>query len=168
MSGQFTLEGTTLRARTADATADDRLRRSLARAVGRFADGRTAALATLDDADSLRHAARAIRNEINADLASTLERFAERAVANGAHVHWALDAADANRYIVDLARRTDARSIVKGKSMATEETGLNAALEADGREVVETDLGEWIIQLAHQTPSHIIAPAVHLDRYQVR
>jgi L-lactate dehydrogenase complex protein LldF len=168
VTGEFTLSGTTLRARTSEATGDQRLRRSLARAVVRFADGRTAAMATLDDPTGLRQAARAIRNEINADLASTLERFAERAVANGTHVHWAADADEANRYVVEVARRAGARSIVKGKSMATEETGLNAALEADGREVVETDLGEWIIQLAHQTPSHIIAPAVHLDRHQVR
>ena len=101
-------------------------------------------------------------------LPDVLARFADNVVAAGGHVHWAVDAADANAYITGLARERGVRSVVKGKSMATEETALNDALEAEGIDVVETDLGEWIIQLAHQTPSHIIAPAVHLDRYQVR
>ena len=165
---EFTLAGTTLRERTAAATGDDRLRHSLANAVGRFADGRIAALGTLHDADGLRAAARRIRHDVLADLPTVLERFADNAIAAGVHVHWAPDAAEANAYVVAVAQRIGARTVVKGKSMATEETGLNHALEAIGCHVVETDLGEWIIQLADQTPSHIIAPAVHLDRYQVR
>ena len=168
MTARFTLEGTTLRERTAMATHDERLRASLARAVRNFADGRSAALATLDDPDRLRAAARRIRHDVLADLPAVLERFADRFTANGGRVHWAVDAEDANRYVVDVARRIGARSVVKGKSMATEETALNEALERVGCDVVETDLGEWIIQLAEHTPSHIIAPAVHLDRHQVR
>ncbi len=168
MSGEFTLAGTTLRDRTAEATDDQRLRASLAKAVVRFASHRNEALGTLDDPDALRRAARRLRHEILADLPRILERFADNVVANGGFVHWSPDGADANRYIADVARRTGAKTVVKGKNMATEETGLNAALEDAGCTVVETDLGEWIIQLAHQTPSHIIAPAVHLDRYQVR
>jgi L-lactate dehydrogenase complex protein LldF len=109
-----------------------------------------------------------MRHEVLADLPGVLERFADKVLAAGGHVHWSPDAADANRYVAEVARRTGARTVVKGKSMATEETGLTEALEAVGCSVVETDLGEWIIQLAHQTPSHIIAPAVHLDRYQIR
>jgi L-lactate dehydrogenase complex protein LldF len=101
-------------------------------------------------------------------LPDVLARFADNVLAAGGHVHWAVDAADANAYITGLARERGVHSVVKGKSMATEETALNDALEAEGIDVVETDLGEWIIQLAHQTPSHIIAPAVHLDRHQVR
>ena len=153
---------------TADATADTRLGGSVARAVTRFADGRTAALGTLHDPDALRTAARRIRHEILGELPRIVERFAAAAEANGVQVHWALDGAAANRIIGEIARTAGARTVVKGKSMATEETGLNAALEAAGAQVVETDLGEWIIQLAGQTPSHIIAPAVHLDRHQVR
>jgi L-lactate dehydrogenase complex protein LldF len=168
VTGQFTLHGTTLRERLADATDDERLRGSLARAVTRFATGREAALATLHDADGLRSAARRMRHDVLADLPAILERFADKALAAGMHVHWARDAVEANAYIVDVAARTNARTVVKGKSMATEETGLNEALAAAGCDVVETDLGEWIIQLAHQTPSHIIAPAVHLDRFQIR
>jgi L-lactate dehydrogenase complex protein LldF len=166
--GEFTLAGTTLRARTTEATNDVRLRGSLARAVRRFDDGRADAFATLDDPDGLRRAARRMRNDILTDLPRILERFADNVLAVGGHVHWASDAAVANRVVVDIARRAGARLVVKGKSMATEETALNDALERAGCEIVETDLGEWIIQLAHDTPSHIIAPAVHLDRYQIR
>jgi len=168
MTGHASLVGTSLRERTAAATGDERLRTSLARAVVHFAGGRSAALATLEDADSLRAAARRVRHDVLADLPAILERFADRFVANGGHLHWAHDAADANRYIAGVAERTGARTVVKGKSMATEETGLNEALAAAGCTVVETDLGEWIIQLAGHTPSHIIAPAVHLDRHQIR
>lgn len=165
---EFTLAGTTLRQRTADASHDERLRQSIGKAVSRFADGRRTMLAYLDDADALRSAARRVRHEVLAELPRVLDRFATNAMAAGAHVHWATDGDDANRYVLDVARRIGARTVVKGKSMATEETGMNHVLEAAGLHVVETDLGEWIIQLADQTPSHIIAPAVHLDRYQVR
>jgi L-lactate dehydrogenase complex protein LldF len=157
-----------LRDRTATATRDDRLRASLAKAVRRFGDHRVEAMATLPAADELRGAARRVRNDVLADLPAVLDRFADRFVANGGFVHWSPDGADANAYVLDVARRAGVRRVVKGKSMATEETGLNTALIAEGIDVVETDLGEWIIQLAGHTPSHIIAPAVHLDRYQVR
>jgi L-lactate dehydrogenase complex protein LldF len=165
---EFPIGGTTLRERTAAATRDDRLRAALRKAVVRFATGRQEALETLDDPASLRTAARRVRADVLADLPAVLSRFADNVLAAGGHVHWAVDAADANRYVVDVARRIEARKAVKGKSMASEEIHLNEALERAGCDVVETDLGEWIIQLAHQTPSHIIAPAVHLDRYQVR
>jgi L-lactate dehydrogenase complex protein LldF len=168
VTGQFTLAGTKLRVRTAEATRNERLQQALARAVGRFGSGRTAALGTLDDPDGLRAAARRVRHDVLTRLPEVLARFADNVVAAGGHVHWATDAAAANEYITRLARDRGVRSVVKGKSMATEETALNEALEAEGIDVVETDLGEWIIQLAHHTPSHIIAPAVHLDRHQVR
>src|SRR5205823_2498564 len=133
------------------ATRDERLHNSLARAIGHFADGRNAALATLEDPDGLRAAARRVRHDVLADLPAVLDRFADRFIANGGHVHWAADAADANAYIATVAERIGARTVVKGKSMATEETALNDALEAVGCTVVETDLGEWIIQLAGHT-----------------
>ncbi len=100
-------------------------------------------------------------------LPELLEQFADNVTAHGGQVCWAADGTEANEYIASVAKRIGARTIVKSKSMATEETDLNEALEAAGCHVVETDLGEWIIQLAHHKPSHIIAPAVHLDRYQV-
>ncbi len=168
MSGGFTLSGTTLRSRSAAATSDDRLRASVAKAVDRFAGGRVDTLATLTDADALRSAARRVRQDVLSELPRIVERFAENAAAAGATVHWALDGAAANAIVSEIVERTGARSIVKGKSMATEEIGLNDVIARSGARVVETDLGEWILQLAGQTPSHIIAPAVHLDRHQIR
>ncbi len=162
------LEGTTLRERTRDATTDLRLRASIGKAVVRFSNGRVEALSHLEDPTALRAAARRVRHDVLARLPAVLDRFADNVIANGGHVHWARDGDDANAYIAAVAARIGARSVVKGKSMASEETALNEALQAAGTSVVETDLGEWIIQLAGQTPSHIIAPAVHLDRFQVR
>jgi L-lactate dehydrogenase complex protein LldF len=161
------LSGTTLRARTAAAVADPELRARLRRAVDRFAGGRVRGLAELDDAEGLRTAARAVKGSVLAALPEVLGRMADEVLARGGHVHWAPDAAAANAYIADVAKRQHARTIVKSKSMATEETGLNEALLAAGFRVVETDLGEWIIQLAQETPSHLIAPAVHHDRYSI-
>lgn len=166
MTGTHQLAGTRLRHRTAAATGDDHLRTSLRRALGHFGEGRERALARLDEPEGLRRAARRIRADVLADLPEVLARLADRFAANGGHVCWAPDAAAANRYIADVARRTGARRVVKSKSMATEETGLNDALEEAGLRVVETDLGEWIVQLADETPSHLIAPAVHRDRHQ--
>jgi L-lactate dehydrogenase complex protein LldF len=162
------LPGTSLRQRTAAAVADDRLRANVARAVDRFAGHRLTGLAELDDADGLRRAARAAKQQVLADLPDLLERFADRVLARGGHVCWAPTAADARRYIVDVVAAAGATRVAKSKSMATEEIDLNAALEAAGAEVVETDLGEWIIQLAGETPSHIIAPALHKDRHQIK
>ena len=124
------------------------------------------ALAELDDADGLRRRPRAIRADVLADLPGVLAQLADSVSGGGGHVCWAADGADANALRRrDRARAPGRRPVVKSKSMATEEIGLNAALEAAGCRVVETDLGEWIIQLARETPSHIIAPAMHHDRH---
>jgi L-lactate dehydrogenase complex protein LldF len=176
MSGEFTLHGTTLRDRQRDALADSELQRKIRTGVDKFTNNRVNAMQALgvegddglEDPDSVRFAARAMRARTISRLPEILERFADKLLDNGVHVHWAADGHEANAAIVAIAQRIGAKRVVKGKSMATEETSLNAALAAVGAEVVETDLGEWIIQLADQTPSHIIAPAVHLDRYQVR
>ena len=172
MTGHL-LPVTTLRQRTADAVADERLGANVARAVDRFAAHRTVGLAELDDADGLRRAARAAKQQVLADLPALLEQFADRVIARGGHVCWAPTAADARRYVVDVVSRVGgdragATRVAKSKSMATEEIDLNPALEDAGAEVVETDLGEWIIQLAGETPSHIIAPALHKDRHQIK
>ena len=166
-SDRFSIGGTTLRERFAEAVGDERLRGNVARAVDRFASHRAAGLAELADADDLRHAARGVRNDILEDLPGVLEQFADQALARGAQVCWASTAAEARDYIVRLVSRLGARRIVKSKSMATEEIDLNSALTASGAEVVETDLGEWIVQLADEVPSHIIAPALHKDRQQI-
>src|SRR5690606_21155635 len=96
-----------------------------------------------------------------------LARFAAQVEANGGKVHWAEDGEAARRIILDICRRARARSVTKAKTMVGEEIGINDALEAGGFEVVETDLGEYIIQLAKEPPSHIIAPAIHKTREQI-
>jgi L-lactate dehydrogenase complex protein LldF len=156
------------------AAGDEILRGRLHRAVDRFSSHRSESLTELRDPDGLRHTARAMKAAILADLPRVLDRLADSLLASGAHVHWAGDADDANRHITSIVlgagRRTGVEKplVVKSKSMATEETGLAAALGQAGATVVETDLGEWIIQLADEPPSHIIAPAVHHDRYSIR
>jgi iron-sulfur cluster protein len=102
-----------------------------------------------------------------ADNKALLERFVAKARAHGIHVHLADTAEDANRIIGDIAKKTGSRKIVKSKSMTAEETHLNRWLENLGLEVTETDLGEWIVQLRKEGPSHMVMPAIHLSRFQV-
>jgi L-lactate dehydrogenase complex protein LldF len=151
----------------ATAVADAVLGDNIAAAVDRFHDRKHDALGELKDPDGLRRAARAMRGLILSDWAGVLERFADAFEANGGHVHWAATGDEANTKVVDIARRAGARTIVKSKSMVTEEIGLNEALAVAGCTVTETDLGEWIIQLAREHPSHIIVPAVHRNRRQI-
>ncbi|NQU11235.1 lactate utilization protein [bacterium] len=113
-----------------------------------------------------RHAAASKWEAVN-HLDRYLEQFEQRILANGGTVAWAETGADACRYVIDLARRRGVRSVVKGKSMATEEIHLNAALEAAGIRPVETDLGEFIVQLRGETPYHIVTPAMHLTRTEI-
>src|SRR5207253_8078397 len=113
------------------------------------------------DLQAIRRAGEAIRSHTIVNLPDYLERFASAASERGIDVFFAADGAEAVDYIRDVVRRRDARLIAKGKSMISEEIELNPALEADGVEVVETDLGEYIVQIAHEPPSHILAPAVH-------
>jgi L-lactate dehydrogenase complex protein LldF len=157
-----------LRRRTAAATRDVRLRGNLAHVSDAFVSRKQAAYTQFADADGLRATARAVKARVLARLPEVLDRFATNAVAAGVQVHWAATADDANSVVAQIARSRSAHRVVKSKSMATEETELNAALEAQGCEVTETDLGEWIIQVANETPSHIITPAIHRDRTQIR
>lgn len=158
---------TTLRERTATAVADPVLRTNIGAATDRFGTKREAALAAVEIPDEMRRAARGVRGQILAEWSETLATLADNVIANGGHVCWAPTGADANAYIAAVAQRIGAQTVVKSKSMVTEETGLNEALAAVGCRPVETDLGEWIIQLAGEHPSHIIAPAVHKNREQV-
>lgn len=146
---------------------DELLQTALTRATTRFVGNRAGAIGALSDADRLRDQARAIRAHALAHLDELLPQLAANVEARGGHVCWAADGEEARRYIIDLARARGVKSIVKSKSMASEEIHLNEALEYAGFEVVETDLGEYIIQLAGETPSHIIAPAIHKTREQV-
>jgi L-lactate dehydrogenase complex protein LldF len=146
---------------------DAQLRGALRHATSLFGKRRLEAARSLDNWDELRTQARAIKDETLLHLDRYLEQFTANAEKAGAQIHWARDAAEANSIVCRLARERGARLAVKAKSMATEEIHLNAALESNGIEAIETDLGEYIIQLAHETPSHIIAPAIHKTRGQI-
>jgi L-lactate dehydrogenase complex protein LldF len=153
--------------RVQGALRDQPLQTALGRTTNRFIANRAGALGALSDADGLRDQARAVRAKALARLDELLTRLAENVERRGGQVCWAEDGAAARGYIVDLAKARSVELIVKSKSMASEEIHLNHALEAAGIEVAETDLGEFIIQLAGETPSHIIAPAIHKTREQV-
>ncbi|MCH7474778.1 MAG: iron-sulfur cluster-binding protein [Gemmatimonadetes bacterium] len=146
--------------RVTQALADDHLRTALDRATTRLAERRDLAVAAVDN-PALRHEVRAIRQFAITHLPDMLQQLETNLIANGCQVHWARNAAEANDIVRDIARQHGVRRVVKSKSMLTEEIGLNEALETDGIEVVETDLGEYIIQLAHEPPSHILAPVIH-------
>src|SRR4029434_6793231 len=149
------------------ALADAHLRGALKNATSLFGERRKAAAASLPNWEDLRNQARAIKGEVLSHLDKYLEEFVRAAESRGAKIHWARDAAEANAIICRLATERNARTVVKSKSMTTEETHLNTALESAGLQVVETDLGEYIIQLADEPPSHIIAPAIHKTRGQI-
>jgi L-lactate dehydrogenase complex protein LldF len=153
--------------RVGGALHDASLKTALSRATGRFIGNRAGAIDALSDADALRDTARAIRADALARLDELLIQLADNVERRGGTVCWASNGEDARRYIADLAKARGVRTIVKSKSMASEEIHLNHALEEAGLEVVETDLGEYIIQLAGETPSHIIAPSIHKTREQV-
>ncbi|GLZ79765.1 iron-sulfur cluster-binding protein [Actinorhabdospora filicis] len=148
--------------------ADDRLRRNLRHATGTIRAKRAAVVGEVDDWEELREAGRAIKAHTMRHLPELLERFEEAAAAAGATVHWARDATEACAIIGDLIAATGESEVVKVKSMATQEIGLNEALEARGITAVETDLAELIVQLAGDTPSHILVPAIHKNRGEIR
>ena len=136
------------------------LQAAMGRAKGGFIDKRRLALERIPEFDALREAGKEIKEHTLSHLDYYLEHFEERVTESGGTVHWAANAQDACRIVVDLCRNAEARHVTKGKSMVGEEIGINEALEAAGIERMETDLGEYIIQLADEPPSHIIAPTV--------
>ena len=158
---------TPLRERAGQALGDTFLQQALTIATTKFIGLRREAFDEFPEGEALRDQARAIKEATLQRLDHWLERLIDRIEARGGHVHYATSAEDARRIVLDIARRTGARMAVKSKSMATEEIHLNDALEAAGVTPVETDLGEYIIQLAHERPSHIIAPAIHKTKGQV-
>jgi L-lactate dehydrogenase complex protein LldF len=149
------------------ALANDQLRGALLRATSLLGTRRREAASSLSNWEELRSQARAIKDDTLLHLDHYLLEFTANAELAGAQIHWARDAAEANGIVCRLAKERNVRLVVKGKSMATEEIHLNAALEAEGIEALETDLGEYIIQLAGETPSHIIAPAIHKTKGQI-
>src|SRR5215207_5389837 len=150
-----------------EALGDVQLRGALRNLATTIGERRLVAITTVEDWEGLRERARAAKDETLAHLDKYLEAFADNAERAGAQIHWARDGAEACRIVLALIRGRGASRVVKSKSMATEEIHLNAALEAEGLAPVETDLGEWIIQLAHETPSHIVVPAIHKSKRQI-
>jgi L-lactate dehydrogenase complex protein LldF len=132
-----------------------------------FAGRRGAAVARLPEFERLRDEGRAIKDHVLEHLDLYLEAFEQKVTALGGQVHWAADAAEARDHVLAICRAAGAKTVTKGKSMIAEEVGINEHLEQNGIAPIETDLGEYIIQLRHETPSHIIAPAIHLIKGQV-
>jgi L-lactate dehydrogenase complex protein LldF len=153
--------------RAALALKDKTMQEAISRASRRFSHNRTTAFGALPEAEALRTRAHEIKAEAIEHLDAYLEEFTASAQKLGVVVHRAADGADACRTISALARSQGVEMVVKGKSMTTEEIDLNRHLEADGVRVWETDLGEFIIQLAGEGPSHIIAPALHKTQQEV-
>ena len=158
---------TPLRQRATQALGDRFLHEALDIATTKFITLRREAFGDFPEGERLRDRARAIKEATLQRLDEHLEKLVANVERLGGHVHFATTAEEARDVVLDIARRTGARMAVKSKSMATEEIHLNDALEAIGVTPVETDLGEYIIQLAHERPSHIIAPAIHKTKGQV-
>lgn len=146
---------------------NEQLQKALHHVKSGFIDKRAAAAGALPEFEALRDSSKAIKELTLASLDKYLEAYETKVMESGGHVHWAESAADAREIILQICRSAGARTVTKGKSMVSEEIALNDFLESHGIQPVETDLGEYIIQLRGEHPSHIIAPAVHLTRDQI-
>ncbi len=151
----------------AQAAGDEQLRQALAKAQDGFVGKRAQVVEQLPEFEPLREQGKTIRNHVLANLDYYLERYEAAVHKHGGQVHWAETSEDAQNIVRDICKRVDAKLVIKGKSMISEEVALNEALEGDGLEVVESDLGEYILQLAKEPPSHIIAPAIHKTKAQI-
>ncbi|MFE2598748.1 LutB/LldF family L-lactate oxidation iron-sulfur protein [Streptomyces sp. NPDC059396] len=151
-----------------DAVGNETLRANLRHATHTIRDKRAKAVAELDDWARLREAGKRIKDHTLRHLDRYLLQLEESVTAAGGVVHWAADAAEANRIVAELVKATGESEVVKVKSMATQEIGLNEALEAEGISAYETDLAELIVQLGDDRPSHILVPAIHRNRGEIR
>ena len=147
--------------------ANQRLRNNLRAAMDTLIAKRQAVFADSDEIENLRKIGNAIKQHALTKLPELLDQLEKRCTQNGIHVHWAETTDQANRIVMDILKTHNATSMVKGKSMVSEEMHLNAFLESQGIEVMETDLGEFIIQLEGETPSHIIVPAIHKNKEEI-
>ncbi|MEX2289529.1 MAG: LutB/LldF family L-lactate oxidation iron-sulfur protein [Mycobacteriales bacterium] len=150
------------------ALADPQLRANIRRATGTIRDKRQRMVDEVPDWEQLRDAGSALKAATMARLPELLVQLEEQVTARGGTVHWARDAHEANRIVTSLVQATGADEVVKVKSMATVEIGLNQALEAAGIAAWETDLAELIVQLGRDRPSHILVPAIHRNRAEIR
>lgn len=144
------------------------LSEAMGKLTGALRPNRARAVANLPEFDALRDHAVAIKTHTLDHLDTYLEQFEEQITQQGGSIHWCADEAKARQTILDLCQKYNAKTVTKGKSMVTEELGLNEFLDAHGILPLETDLGEYIIQLRGESPSHIIAPATHLQQKQIR
>lgn len=161
------VEAHSFRERASQALSDENLQHSIAGLKGGFVAARARAVAALPEFEAMREAGRAIKDHTLANLDYYLTRYEAEVVKRGGKVHWATDAEEACRIVRDICAQAGAKTVTKGKSMVSEEIGLNEALEADGLEVIETDAGEYIVQLAKETPSHIVMPTIHKTTGQI-
>ena len=161
-----TITSPAFKANAQGAIANAQLQRALSRGLG-FVARRQQAADQLPEFEALRDAARDIKNHTFAHLDLYLETYEERVRAQGGEVHYAVTAGEARAIVLGICRQVSAKTVTKGKTMIAEEIALNDFLEENGIEPVETDLGEYIIQIRRETPSHIIAPAFHLNKDQV-
>jgi L-lactate dehydrogenase complex protein LldF len=148
--------------------ANEQLRRNVRRATEVIRTKRAAVVGEMPDWEALRDSAHAIKDHVLAHLDFYLEQFEENCTRAGGHVHWARDADEANGIVIDIIKSHDAREIIKVKTMTSDETRLNVTLEAAGIVPYETDLADLIIQLGHDRPSHIVVPALHKNRVEIR
>jgi L-lactate dehydrogenase complex protein LldF len=155
------------KANAAAALADVNLQRALTRARSGFETKRARARSELPEFDALCEQAKDIKNHTLAHLDLYLEAYEQKVVESGGRVHWARTPEQARNIILGICKEAGARTVTKGKSMVAEEIALNPALEAAGYQPIETDLGEYIVQIRKEVPSHIIAPAFHLSQDQV-
>ena len=150
------------------AVEDSQLRRNLRKATGTIRERRAGLVAETPDWQDLRHAGAAIKDDVLRHLDQYLEQFERNATACGAHVHWARDAHEATQIVTTLVQQSGQTEVIKVKSMATQEIGLVTALEQAGIAAHETDLAEMILQLSNDRPSHIVVPALHRNRAEIR
>src|SRR5262249_50086226 len=150
------------------ALQDTQLRHNLGVATSTIRERRARAVAEVPDWEQLREAGAALKRRVLRDLDGYLLEFEAAVERAGGHVHWARDGAEAGRVVTEIVRATDAREVVKVKSLTTDEIGLNESLGRAGIDVVETDLAELIVQLAGEEPSHILVPAIHKNRVEIR
>ncbi len=149
------------------ALGDTELQRALGNMRQGFIEKRTKAAERLPEFDALRDKAKEIKDHVLAHLDLYLEAFERNCVASGGTVHWAKDSAQARDIVLNICRLVGAETVTKGKSMIGEEIEINPFLEANGIQPIETDLGEYIIQLRNEPPSHLIAPAIHVNKEQI-
>lgn len=149
------------------ALKDKQLQKALGNVEKGFIDKRAKSAANLPEFEALRDRSRDIKDHVLGHLDHYLEAYEAKVQDSGGKVHWAASAQDARNIILEICKRADAKTVTKGKSMISEEIAINEHLEKNGIEPIETDLGEYIIQLRNEPPSHIIAPAVHVNKEEV-